>query len=133
MKKLLEFWFKVFRSFAPASKGILSGFGERNMRVHGLALVVVVATGAIVGLERYEWLFVLIAIGLVMAAELINTGIEELSNIVRDELHLSYQATRRARDVSSGAVLVLTVLSICIAVVVFLPKILEMAGASNLL
>lgn len=121
-----KFWYKVFHSFIPAAQGIVSAFGERNMRVHGLAFIVVVIASLLLGLDKIEFVFITLAIGLVMAAEMINTAIEELCNIVRDELSLGWGATKRARDIAAGAVLVLTVVAILIAGTVFLPKLLAL-------
>ncbi len=112
-----------FRAFPCAFNGILSGFKERNMRFHGVMAVLVVAAGWWVGLSKLEWILVVVSIGLVWAAELINTAVEELANIVRDELELGYEATTRARDTAAGAVLVLAAAAAIIGLCIFLPKI----------
>ncbi len=119
---------KFFKAFPVAFNGIISGFKERNMRFHGAAAVLVLLAGGLIGLDRLEWFMIYILIGLVWAAELFNTAIEELANIVRDELHLSYEATRRARDTAAGAVLVLSTVAAFLGGGIFLIRLLEIFG-----
>lgn len=92
------------------------------MKFHGLAALLVITLGFIVKLNQKEWITILVLIGLVWAAELINTAVEELANLVRDELELDYQATTRARDTAAGAVLVLAIVAAIVGLIVFIPK-----------
>ncbi len=115
---------KFIMSFVNAGKGIISGFMERNMRVHGLATGLVFILGSWLKLNKEEWLIILLLIASIWSAELANTAIEELANIVRDELKLSYEATRRARDTAAGAVLILAIVAVIIALLIFAPKII---------
>lgn len=115
---------KFIMSFVNAGKGIISGFKERNMRVHGLATATVFILGTWLKLNKEEWLIILLLIASIWSAELANTAIEELANIVRDELKLSYKATKRARDTAAGAVLILAIAAAIIAWLIFAPKII---------
>jgi diacylglycerol kinase len=119
---------KFFAAFPYAFKGVLSGFKERNMKFHGVVAVLVVVSGAIIGLDRLEWFMVYLLIGLVWAAELINTAIEELADLIRDEEGLSYQATKRARDTAAGAVLVLAVVAAFLGGGIFIVRLIEVMG-----
>jgi len=111
-----------FKGFVNATKGIFSGFSERNMKVHGLAAAVIIPASFYFKLNQAEWIVVLTLIGLVWAAELMNTALEELANIVRDELKLSYEATRRVRDCAAGAVWVLAIVAAIVGGMIFIPK-----------
>ncbi len=128
MKKKKPFLIRVLRSFRYAFVGILSGVKERNMKVHVGAMIAVLLVAILFDLSREEWVMILIAIGLVLSAELVNTAVEELANIIRDELHLEYHRTKRARDTAAGAVLVLAIVAACIGSVVFLPKVVKLLG-----
>lgn len=119
---MMKFFYKVFRSFGYATEGILSAFGERNMRVHVGATIVVIMLGFYVQLSFREWTEVMMLIAMVWSAEMINTAVEELANLVRDELKLSYTATKRARDVAAGAVLVVAFIAFLIGLRIFVPK-----------
>ncbi len=123
--KLMNKVKKFFRAFPAAYKGIISGFQERNMRFHGFAAGIVLIAGALIGLDRLEWFVVWILIGLVWAAELFNTSLEELADIIRDEEGLSYEATRRARDTAAGAVLVLAAVAALLGGGIFIVRLIE--------
>lgn len=114
---------KFLMAFVYAGKGIFSGFAERNMRVHGLATILVVILSWYLKISKMEWLVILLLIACVWSAELANTAIEELANTIRDELKLNYGATKRARDTAAGAVLIIAVVSVVIGAMIFLPKI----------
>jgi len=116
------FFFKVLKSFTYAFKGISSGFSERNMRVHVTAAALVVLLAFFFRVSLMEWILLLLMIGLVMSAELINTAIEEVCNCMRDELGLKYKSSQRARDLAAGAVLVLAMLAALIGGIIFFPR-----------
>lgn len=90
------------------------------MKIHGIIGVSVILVGLAMGLERWEWVAVFLAIGLVMGAELFNSSIEELANVVRDENKLAYEATRKVRDLAAGAVLVAAIMAGIVGIVVLL-------------
>lgn len=123
---MFTFVYKVFRSFTYAIAGIVSAVHERNMKVHLLASIVVLSAGVFFQISKFEWMIVLMLTAMVISAEMVNTAIEELANIVRDELKLDYKATQRARDVAAGAVLVLAYTAAFIAILIFVPKIVAM-------
>jgi len=118
-------WLRRFlRGFVNAFIGIGVALGERNMRVHCLAFIVVTLAGIYLGLTPLEWAVIVGISGAVMAAEVINTAIESICNILRDTLGTGYESTRAARDLAAGAVLVLAIAALVIAVLIFGPKIM---------
>lgn len=121
---MFQFWTKVLRSFRYALQGWISAVRERNMKVHLLALSIVLLVGSWLSLTQLEWIIVLLLSALVISAEMINTSLEELANITRDELKLSYAATRRARDTAAGAVLVVAFVAAIIGSTIFVPKLM---------
>lgn len=118
------FIYKVLRSFKYASQGIVSMMSERNMKVHIFAALIAVLLGNYLQLSLTEWFIILILIGAIFALEMVNTAIEELANIIRDELKLDYKATQRARDIAAGAVFVMAIIAAIIGTAIYLPKIL---------
>ena len=113
----------MIKSFACALEGIFRGFKGRNFKIHlGVATLVLVAS-VWLKISISEWIIVLILIGVVLAAELFNTSIEELANTVRDEDKLGHEATRSARDLAAGAVLVAAMAAAVTGLIIFLPKI----------
>jgi len=64
------------KSFYYAFRGIVSAFRtERNLRVHLIAAIVVIAAGFYVQLSTHEWMMIVLCIGMVSGFELLNDGI----------------------------------------------------------
>lgn len=114
---------KFFKGFYHAAIGVLTGFKERNMRVHGFASFLVIFASFYYQISNLEWIIVLILIALVLATELINSSIEELADLLRDSNKLHYRSTKAARDMAAGAVLIVSIVAAIIAVGIFIPKI----------
>ncbi|MBP9781224.1 diacylglycerol kinase family protein [Candidatus Woesebacteria bacterium] len=112
---------KLLQSFVYAGQGIPVAFKGRNMRVHGAATIVVVIAGFWLGITRFEWLIILLFVAAVWSLEMVNTALEELANTMRDTNHLNYRATKTARDVAAGAVLVMAIIAAISAGIIFLP------------
>lgn len=93
------------------------------MQVHIIAVLCVICGGVFFSVEIYEWLIIMLCFGLVMSLEAVNTAMEDICNKLRDDFGLSYSATKNARDIAAGAVLISAIMSATIAGVIFLPKI----------
>jgi diacylglycerol kinase (ATP) len=111
------------RSFRYAARGIGAMLAsEPNARIHALATGLVVAAGIGFGIDRTEWLAVVLAIGAVWAAEGVNTAFEALCDVASPDRHPSVE---RAKDVAAGAVLVAALAALAVAALIFGPRILE--------
>lgn len=119
---------KFLMGFVHAGRGLTEGFLERNMKFHGVVTVLVIILGWILCLNIGEWIIILILIGMVWSAELINTSVEELSNLLRDNEKLSYIATQKARDVAAASVLVMAIVAAIVGLMIFVPKIVVLFG-----
>lgn len=108
----------LFRSFCHAFSGIRWALRtQRNLRIHATATLVVIAAGFVCNLPDWKWCAVLGCISLVWMAELMNTAIEHLCDRVTKEQD---ESVRRVKDVAAGAVLVTAIISVVVAVLVFL-------------
>lgn len=116
---MTSFFKKFFGGFGYAWRGIITGFRERNMKVHGLMAGVVVFLGIFFDLAVWEWIIILILFGVVMGAELLNTSIEELANVVKEKNKLDYEATAATRNLAAGAVLVMAIVAAIIGLLIF--------------
>lgn len=111
---------KLLMSFVHAGRGIAAGFSERNMKLHGIAAILVIILGFIFKLNSTEWAIILILIAFVWTAELFNSSIEDLSDLVRDTEKLAYKATKRVRDLAAGAVLFSVIVAVIVGYIIFL-------------
>ena len=76
-------------------------------------------TGIIVGPEPIpptEWLALILAIGLVLSAEALNTAIERMVDRVEPQWH---PAARDAKDLAAAGVLIASVFSFIVGVILF--------------
>ena len=104
---------KQLRSFGYAWKGICCCIGkEQNLSFHLIATAVVVIAGFALGITRTEWTVILLCIGVVIAAELFNTAIEKLVDLV---------SPGQVKDIAAGAVLVCAAAAAIIGLVIFIP------------
>lgn len=118
---------KQIRSFGYAWKGIKSCVGkEQNLSFHLIATVVVVTAGWLWHITRTEWMIVLLCIGMVIAAELFNSAIERLVNLVSPERH---PLAGQVKDIAAGAVLVCAVAAAIIGLIVFIPYVKELIAS----
>ena len=111
-------------SFKYAFQGIWSSFkSERNMKIHVFMMIFVILCGIFMNINLGEWITCLILFALVIGAELFNTAIEAVVDMI--SLEKSPQA-KLAKDISAGAVLVFAMASALIGLLIFVPKILEL-------
>jgi diacylglycerol kinase len=114
-------FFKMIKSFVPAFAGLKFLLkNENNFRFQLVAFFSVVTMGFLFGVNRYEWLFLLICCALVFVAEGINTAIEK----VADQIDLSINPKIKIiKDVSAAAVFLSAIFSFIIGLLVFYPYI----------
>lgn len=109
-----------FASFGFAGRGIWQTLvKQRNFRVHVSAALLVVELSWFVALSRVEWALVVLAMGLVLGLELVNTAIEALVDMASPGYHPLAAA---AKDAAAGAVLVSAASSAVLAMIVYLPR-----------
>lgn len=76
--------------------------------------------GFILSISTTEWLFLIMSIFLVFITETLNSALEIDINLTSPEFH---PYARDTKDVAAAAVLIATILSIIVAIFIFLPKI----------
>ena len=114
---------KILRSFTYAFKGVRHGLEEHNMRVHVAITLFVVLLGWFFSISMYEWIALVLSIGLVITTELINTAIEEVCDIVTAAHPSSYAKAGKPKDISAGAVLAASLTALSIGLIIFIPYI----------
>lgn len=75
-------------------------------------------------LTTNEWAAIIISIGVVFTAELVNTAIENIANFLTTE---NNSKIKIIKDLSAAAVLISALMSLIIGAIIFLPKILKLA------
>ncbi len=109
------------KSLSDALRGIrVLIAAEPHARFHASVAIVVCIAGCIFHITSIEWMLIVFAIALVMAAEAFNTAIEHLSDVVQPERD---ERIRTIKDIAAGAVLMCTLAAITIGLLVFIPYI----------
>jgi diacylglycerol kinase (ATP) len=107
------------KSFRFAAQGFLYIFRyEHNARIHLFISGVVLIMGFLLHIRRLEWVLVLLCMGFVLAAEMINTIIEKLSDIVSLQKN---EKIRVIKDVSAAMVLLSSFIAAIAGLIIFVP------------
>ena len=115
---------KQLKSFTFAWKGILTCAGhEQNITFHLIAAIIVLAAGFCFGISRTEWMVVMLCIGTVIAAELFNSAIERLVDMVSPEWE---KIAGEVKDIAAGAVLLTAIAAAIVGMIVFLPYVIAL-------
>lgn len=105
------------RSFYYAFSGVArSLWSERNLRIHFFAAAYVLYFSKYFDLSKSEYAILLVAIGLVVACEMINTAVEAAVDLNTTDYH---KLARNAKDAAAGAVLVSSAVSVAVGYVLF--------------
>ncbi|MDP2587201.1 MAG: diacylglycerol kinase family protein [bacterium] len=95
---------------------------EVNFRIEVAVGIVAVVLGVALSISQIEWLILVLTIGVVLALELVNTGFERLADA--QIAHFDPQI-KIAKDVSAGAVLIASIMSVAIGFWLFVPRIVD--------
>jgi diacylglycerol kinase len=106
------------RSFSYALNGIKNLLRtEHNAGIHIASAVLVIFLGFVFKISKYEWCLLVLAIGFVLAAEIINTAIECLTDIVSPEYS---EKAGKVKDLAAGAVLIASITAFAIGLIILL-------------
>ena len=112
---------KRIQSFGYAGRGVwLVISKEANMKIHLAVAVLVVMAGFFFQISMAEWIACMLCFGLVFTAEMINTAIENLIDLVSPKQH---ELARNGKDIAAGAVLIAAIIAAVIGLIIFLPKV----------
>lgn len=110
---------KVLQSFRYALDGLkYTIVTQRNMRIHVLVSIGVLLLSLYLPLSKMEVLVLFISIALVLFAELMNTVMETIVDMVTEEYH---PLAKIAKDVAAGAVLLTAGLAVIVGLSLFYP------------
>jgi diacylglycerol kinase len=94
---------------------------ERNARFHLVSTALVIYVGWSSGFTASEWLWISMAVAGVWVAELLNTSLERITDLVSPE---QSELAKKAKDYAAGAVLVMAIWAIIVFLLVAVPRIL---------
>jgi diacylglycerol kinase (ATP) len=92
---------------------------QRNAKIHTAIGLAVVGLGFALGIDRYEWLVLILTIAMVLAAEGVNTAVEAAVDLASPGYH---PLAKIAKDVGAGTVLLTAIAAVIVGIVLFLPR-----------
>ncbi|NJW51360.1 diacylglycerol kinase [Salinimicrobium oceani] len=93
---------------------------EPSIQVQFVLAILVTAAGFYFDITATEWILQLLAIGLVMGTEGLNTAIENIADFVHPDYHIKIGLIK---DVAAGAVFFTAVIAAIIGVIIYFPYI----------
>ncbi len=110
----------LIKSFVNAFVGMGYFFAnDRNGKIHLAFTLTVLAAGLAFKIVAVEWMLLLLCIALVIGLEMLNSALEKLCDMVQPNYHATVKVIK---DVSAGAVVLASIVSVIIGLLIFLPK-----------
>ena len=105
------------RSFGYAIEGFVTAVRtERNIKVMLALGIAAVIAGIVLKIDLLSWCLVALCIGMVLFAELINTAVEAVVDLVTTEFH---PLAKRAKDIAAASVYTLSITAAIVGLIVF--------------
>ncbi len=107
----------IIESFNYAIDGIFEAIRtEKHMKFHGFISVIAVIVSIFSEMSKYEILALILSITMVWVAELFNSSIEAIVDMITAQYH---PLAKKAKDIAAGAVLITGINAIVVAYVIF--------------
>ena len=94
---------------------------EHSVITQFFIAIVMTIVGFVVHISATEWLFQILAIGLVMSIEGINTAVEKIADFIHPNYH---ERIGFIKDIAAGAVFFAALTAIAIGCIIYVPKFL---------
>ncbi len=120
-----KYWFK---KFFYAFKGFFSSVKEeKSMIVHIILIIITTAIGIGLKIAVQAWVPLILVFGGVVSTELMNTALENVIDMVSFEYNINAQ---KAKDIAAASTLVVSIVSVIVALLVFVPRIMEIVNGN---
>ena len=124
-KRIKEFGFKRFlKSWKNSWDGLVNAYlHEQSLYIHAAMSILTIILGIVLKISFNQWAIVLISLIVVLAVELLNTGIEAIVDLITLEYH---PLAKIAKDSGSAATFVSSVAAAIIMGFIFIPKVIAL-------
>jgi diacylglycerol kinase len=120
MKKESGFFLNRIKAIKYAAKGFwILITSEHSIIAQVIIAIIMTVFGFIMHLSATEWMFQIMAIGLILVAESLNTAIEKMADFIHPEYH---KQIGRIKDISAGAAFFAAIIAIIIGLIIYVPK-----------
>jgi diacylglycerol kinase (ATP) len=94
---------------------------EHSIMVQFSIAIIMTIVGFCIQITATEWLFQILAIGLVMSVEGINTAVEKIADFIHPDYH---ERIGFIKDIAAGAVFFAAITAVFIGLIIYVPKFL---------
>lgn len=94
---------------------------EHSVMVQSSLAVIMIIAGFYFHISREEWMMQVLAFGLVLSVESLNTAVEKIADFVHPEFH---DRIGFIKDIAAGAVMFAAMAAIAIGLLIYVPKFL---------
>lgn len=117
---------RLIRSFRHAIAGVRHAIStQANIRLHFAAAIAAIGAGAFL-LPHGQTALIVLVCGLVIVAELANTALEALVDLVSPDYH---PLAKAAKDVAAGGVLLSACTATGVGAILFIPAIAKLVAS----
>lgn len=96
---------------------------EHSVMVQFSIMILMIFAGFYFEISREEWMLQILAFGLVLAIEGLNTAVEKIADFIHPEFH---NRIGFIKDIAAGAVLFAAFSAIAVAAIIYIPKIVNL-------
>ena len=107
----------MINKFYVAFVGLLSSFKDKSIQIQYVLAILACIVAWMIGCTYYEWLAVLLCIGLVIVAEILNTCIEKLCDLYTAERN---EKIKFIKDLGAGGVLFASMIALSVGILIFI-------------
>lgn len=119
-----SFLFKRLRAVGYAFKGALLLLrSEPSIQVQAFIALCMTIAGFCFKISANEWIAQLLAIGMVMGAEGLNTTAEAIADFIHPDFH---KKIGHIKDIAAGAVFITAVIATLVGGIIYVPKIIAL-------
>ena len=106
----------MINKFYVAFVGLVSSLKDRSIQIQYVLAILACIAAWMIGCNYYEWLAVLLCIGFVIVAEILNTCIEKLCDLYSTEKN---EKIKYIKDLAAGGVLFVSLIALTVGILIF--------------
>lgn len=114
---------RLSKSFIYAFRGLIKTFREeQNLKIQFIAGMLVIIFGWYFKIKSFEWIALILVIGLVILMEIINSAVERITDVLKPRIN---NYVKEIKDIMAAAVMLSSFIAIIIGIIIFFPYFLK--------
>jgi diacylglycerol kinase len=110
---------RLFKSFNYAFRGLVKTFREeQNLRIQIFVAFLAILLGWYLEINKIEWCVIILAIGMVLLAEIINTAVEFVTDVLKPRID---DYVKVIKDIMAAAVMTSSIIAVIVGLIIFVP------------